>query len=101
MPSVAPGSKTPNIDFRKSLLQTFPINERGNQLHLSHIDDSAWRAAPATGKGRSTGSIAAHLHQVRFIWLKAADKASRYPAAQTGFALWEWGTLWRECGFGK
>jgi hypothetical protein len=20
---------------------------------------------------------------------------------QTGFALWEWGTLWRECGFGK
>jgi hypothetical protein len=20
---------------------------------------------------------------------------------QTGFALWEWGTLWRGCGFGK
>jgi uncharacterized damage-inducible protein DinB len=176
MPSVAPGSKTPNIDFRKSLLQTFAINEKANQLLLSHIADSACRAAPPTGKGRSIGSIAAHMHQVRFIWRKAADHASRYPAkldpdtatrsqmqaplkasahsiralfekslndpagklsnfkldivafigyliyhdshhrgqiamlgrqvgdslpGQTGFALWEWGTLWRGCGFGK
>jgi hypothetical protein len=74
MPSVAPGSKTPNIDFRKSLRQTFAINEKANQLLLSHIADAAWRAAPPTGKGRSIGSIA---------------------------ALWEWGTPWRECGFGK
>jgi uncharacterized damage-inducible protein DinB len=176
MPSAAPGSKTPNIDFPKSLLQTFAINEKANQLLLSHIADAAWRAGTPTGKGRSTGSIAAHMHQVRLMWLKAADKAGKQlgkldpdkatrspvqaslkasahsihallekslddPAgevsnfkpnvvaftgylishdshhrgqiailarqvghslpAQTGFALWEWGTLWRECGFGK
>jgi uncharacterized damage-inducible protein DinB len=176
MPSVAPGSKTPNIDFRKSLGQTFAINEKANQLLLRHIADAAWRAAPPTGKGRSIGSIAAHMRQVRLMWLKASGKAGKYPAkldgdtatrsrvqaslkasadsiqalfekslndpagkvssfkphvvafigysishdshhrgqiamlarqvghllpAQTGFALWEWGTLWRECGFAK
>jgi uncharacterized damage-inducible protein DinB len=171
MPSVASG-----LDLRKSLLETFAINERANQLLLEHLPDAAWRAAPPTGKGRSIGSIASHMHQVRLMWLKAADKTGKHPAKldpdkatrkqvqaslkasadalqtclekalndpagrvsnfkphvvafigylishdahhrgqitmlarqvghplppQTGFALWEWGTLWRECGFGK
>jgi uncharacterized damage-inducible protein DinB len=172
----APGSKSPPLDLRKSLLETFAVNEKANQLLLRHIDDAAWRAAPPTGKGRSIGSMAAHMHQVRLMWLKAAEKSGKHPAKldpdkatrpqvqasleatagaihkflekalddpsgkvsnfkpnvvafigylishdahhrgqmamlarqvghplppQTGFALWEWGTLWRECGFGK
>lgn len=176
MPSAAPGSKTPNIEFPKSLLQAFAINEKTNQLLLSHIADPAWRAATPTGKGRSIGSIAAHVHEVRLMWSKAADTAGKHPGkldpdkatrsqvqaslnasahaihallekslddpavqvsnfkpnvvafigclisrdshhrgqiavlafqlghslpAQTGFALWEWGPLWHQCGFGK
>lgn len=118
-----------------------------------------------TGKGRSIGSVAVHIHQVRRLWLKAADKTGKHPATldtdkaaravagallekalndpagkvsnckpdvvallgylishdsdhrgqiamlarqvghslppKAGFALWEWGTLWRERGFGK
>jgi uncharacterized damage-inducible protein DinB len=174
--SAAPVAKSPNLDFAKSLLETFAINEQANEVLLSHIADAAWRAAPPTGKGRSIGSIAAHMHQVRLMWLKAADKTGKHPGKldpdkatrpqaqaslkasanslrallekalkappgkisnfkpdvvafigylishdshhrgqmamlarqvghplppQTGFALWEWGTLWRECGFGK
>ena len=174
--TAAPDAKSISLDFRKSLLETFAINERANQLLLSHIADAAWNAAPPAGKGRSIGAIAAHIHHVRLMWLSAADKTGKHPAkldpdkatraevqkslkssaeairtllekalndpagkvshfkpdvvafvgyliahdshhrgqiamlarqvghpvpTQTGFGLWEWGTLWRECGFGK
>jgi uncharacterized damage-inducible protein DinB len=177
MPSAsALGTKLQNLDFRKSLVETFAINEKANQLLLSHIADADWQAPPPSGKGRSIGAIAAHIHHVRLMWLSAADKTGKHPAkldpdnatraqvqtslkasaeairallekalsdpagkvshfkpdvvafvgyliahdshhrgqitmlarqvdhpvpTQTGFGLWEWGTLWRECGFGK
>jgi len=170
------GPKSANLDVRKSLLETFAINEKANQLLLSHIAEAAWQAPPPSGKGRSIGAIAAHIHHVRLMWLSAADKSGKHPAkldpdkatraqvqsslkasaasihallekalndpagkvphfkpdvvafvgyliahdshhrgqiamlarqvghpvpTQTGFGLWEWGSLWRECGFGK
>jgi len=176
MPNTAPGSKSASIDFRKSLLETFAINQKANQLLLSHVADAAWQATPLSGKGRTIGGIAAHMHNVRLMWLSAADKTGKHPAkadpdkvtraqAQTAlkvsadaihgllekalndpagkvpnfkpdvvafagyliahdshhrgqismlarqvghpvpqktvFGLWEWGSLWRECGFGK
>ena len=172
----AAGTKTAALDFRKSLLGSFAVNERANQLVLSNIDEAAWHAAPPSGKGRTIADIAAHIHHVRLMWLSAADKSAKVPAklepdkstraqvqaalkasagamegllakaledpegkvpnfkpdvvnfvgyliahdahhrgqmcmlarqvghgipAKAGFALWEWGTLWRECGFGK
>jgi uncharacterized damage-inducible protein DinB len=175
MPAVVPGAKSATIDFHESLLETFAINEKANQLLLSHIAGAAWKAPPPGGKGRSIGAIAAHVHNVRLMWLSAADKAGKHPAqldpdkctraqvqaslrasaesicallakalddpvgsmpnfkpgvvafvgyliahdshhrgpismlarqvgfavpTQTGFGLWEWGSL-RECGFGK
>ena len=174
--STGSGPKAASIDFKKSLLETFAINEKANQLLLSNIADAAWQAPPPSGKGRSVGAIAAHIHAVRLMWLSAADKNAKLPAkldpdkatraevqsalkasaaaisgllekalddpagkvphfkpnvvafvgylvshdshhrgqiamlarqvghalpAQTGFGLWEWGNLWRECGFGK
>jgi uncharacterized damage-inducible protein DinB len=175
-PSSTSGPKPPDFDIRQALLKTFAINEKANQLLLSQVAEAAWRADPPTGEGRSIRSIAAHMHQVRLMWLKAADKTGKHPTKldpdkatraqvqtslkasaaaihalletalgtpdgrvpnfkpnvvafvgyliahdsyhrgqiamlsrqvghrlpqQTGFALWEWGKLWRECGFGK
>jgi uncharacterized damage-inducible protein DinB len=80
MPPTAPSSKSPPLDLRQCLLETCAVNEKANQLLLSHIDDAAWRAAPPTGKGRSIGSMATHMHQVRLMWLKAADKSGKHPA---------------------
>jgi len=175
-PVSSPGAKTAPLDFRKSLLEAFAINEKANQLLLSHVADAAWKAPPPSGKGRSIAGIAAHIHNVRLMWLSAADKNGKHPAkldpdkekrpevqaalkasaasvqsllkralddpagkvphfkpdvvafvgylishdshhrgqiamlarqvghpvdAKTGFGLWEWGSLWRECGFGK
>jgi len=174
--ATAAGSSAAALDFKKSLLEAFAVNERANQLLLGNLDEKAWQAAPPSGKGRNIASIAAHIHHVRLMWLTAADKSAKVPArldpdkatraqvqsaliasasaieallakslenpggrvpnfkpdvvhfvayliahdshhrgqiamlarqvghgipAQAGFALWEWGTLWRACGSRK
>ena len=175
-PVPSTGAKIAALDFRKSLLETFAINEKANQLLLSHVADAAWQAPPPSGRGRSIADIASHIHNVRLMWLSAADKSGKHPAkldtgkatrshaqtalkasaaaihtlltkalddpagkvphfkpdvvafvgylishdshhrgqiamiarqlghpvpTKTGFGLWEWGSLWRDCGFGK
>lgn len=170
----AQGSKASSMDYKRSLLETYAINERANQLLLSSIHVDAWRAAPPSGKGRCIADIAAHIHNVRLMWLAAADKSAKLPAkldaekitreqlqaslkasaaaihallqkaledptgrvpnfkpdvvafigyliahdshhrgqismlarqvghplpAKVGFGLWEWGAIWRDCGF--
>jgi uncharacterized damage-inducible protein DinB len=174
--ALAPGAKAPALDFKKSLLESFGVNEKANQLLISNISDAAWQAGSPTGKGRSIVDVAAHIHHVRLMWLSAADKNAKVPAKldpdkatreqvlsslkqsaaaieklmqksledpagkvpnfrpdvvsfvgyliahdahhrgqiammarQVGhpvppkvtFGLWEWGTLWKECGYGS
>jgi uncharacterized damage-inducible protein DinB len=81
MPSApAPGAKSSSLDFKQSLLNTFAINEGANQLLLDNIAPQAWEAPPPNGRGRSIGDIAAHIHNVRLMWLAAADKSAKIPA---------------------
>jgi uncharacterized damage-inducible protein DinB len=166
--------KIVEFDVKRSLLETFAINERANQKLLESLSDGAWHASPASGKSRTIAGIACHIHNVRLMWLGAADKSAELSAklddekssrkdamealsasaklvqqllekglrdqagkvpnfkpdvvALTGyliahdshhrgqismlahqmgmpvpnkisFGLWEWGTLWKECGF--
>jgi hypothetical protein len=79
-PAAAPGINATKIDLRKSLLETPAINERVKQLPLSHIEGSAWRAAPCSGNGRSTADVATHIHGRRPMWLSAADQTTNLPA---------------------
>ena len=55
-----------------ALLQAYATNNRINAYLIENLPEEAWRAAPAGGKGRDIGSIAAHVHNVRVMWLKAA-----------------------------
>lgn len=48
--------------------------------------------------GRKATNI--HSHHRGQISMLAPQLGHPVPA-KTGFGLWEWGTLWRECGFGK
>jgi uncharacterized damage-inducible protein DinB len=176
MKNASRGAKFPaSLDFEKSLLESFAINEKANQLLISNINEAAWECDSPTGKGRSIADVATHIHHVRLMWLSAADKNAKVPgkvspvgASQTqvlsalkasasaiekliqkaledpsgkvpnfrpdvvvfvgyliahdahhrgqiammarqvghpvqpriGFGLWEWGTLWKQCGFG-
>lgn len=47
---------------------------------VQNLDDSVWRAEPPDGKGRSIAAIAAHIHNVRLMWLKVAAKGTKLPA---------------------
>jgi uncharacterized damage-inducible protein DinB len=173
---MAAAAKGKAFDLKRALVEAYAVNERMNQYLLESLDDRAWRAVPPGGKGRTIAAIAAHIHNVRHMWLavsakdmKAPDKldrdkctrsqvkaalaksaeccskliadALRKPdgrvknfrpdvagmvgylishdahhrgqicmlARQCGYALpkqaefgmWEWGKLWRECGFGE
>lgn len=61
----------PPFDPAAALLQAWATNDRVNQYLLEHLSDEAWRAAPPGGKGRTIAAIAAHMHAVRGMWLKA------------------------------
>ncbi|HET9804344.1 MAG TPA: DinB family protein, partial [Candidatus Acidoferrum sp.] len=42
------------------------------------------KAGTPTGKGRTIAAMAAHLHNVRLMWLAAADKNAKLPAKLDG-----------------
>ena len=69
-----------------ALLTSFDTNERINQYLLDNLPAEAWRVDPPGGKGRDIASIAAHMHNVRVMWLKAAggkpslERDSKIPA---------------------
>src|SRR5579862_461731 len=73
-----PKSSAP-FDIQRSLVESFAVNERINQYLLENLDDAAWNAAPPDGKGRTIASIAAHMHNVRHMWLVAAAKDKPLP----------------------
>jgi len=77
--AVPTGAKAPAFDFKKSLLQSYAINEQANQLLLNNISEEGWQADSPTGKGRSIADVAAHIHHVRLMWLSAADKTAKVP----------------------
>lgn len=158
----------------KALLEAYAVNERMNKFLLENLPEAAWRAEPPGGTGRAIAAIAAHIHNVRHMWLVVSAKGSRIPAKlnrdtctkkqamaalaksaeamskllesglqhpegrvknfrpdvagafgymisheahhrgqicmlarqaghplpkQASFGMWEWGKLWRECGF--
>lgn len=53
-------AKSSPLDLKRSVLETFAVNEKANQPLLENLDDAAWQAA-ASGKGRHISGIAEEL----------------------------------------
>ena len=66
-------------DLKQSLLEAYAVNERLNQYLLENLDDAAWNAEPPGGKGRIIAAMAAHMHNVRHMWLAVAAKGKPLP----------------------
>ena len=66
-------------DLKQSLLEAYAVNERLNQYLLENLDDAAWNAEPPGGKGRTIAAMAAHMHNVRHMWLAVAAKGKPLP----------------------
>ncbi len=67
------------FDLTAALLSAFDTNNRINRYLIENLPEAAWRATPPDGKGRTIAAIAAHMHNVRVMWLKAAAKGSAIP----------------------
>jgi uncharacterized damage-inducible protein DinB len=76
-PAVGLGGKAPSLDFRNALLEKFAICQKANQRMLGNMPGAAWHTAPPSGKGRTIADVAAHIQQVRLMWLSAADKSAK------------------------
>jgi uncharacterized damage-inducible protein DinB len=55
-----------------ALLEAYATNNRITMYLIENLSEEAWRAEPPGGKGRTIGAIAAHIHNVRGMWLKAS-----------------------------
>lgn len=73
MPKAAPA-----FSLKEALLNAYDTNDRINQYMIENLPAEAWRAETPDGKGRTIAAIAAHMHNVRVMWLKAA-KAAKIP----------------------
>ncbi len=62
-----------------ALLNSYDINDRINHFLIGAIPPEAWKLKAPDGKGRNIASIAAHMHNVRLMWLKAAGKTKTLP----------------------
>jgi uncharacterized damage-inducible protein DinB len=67
-----------------SLLAAFATNNRIDEFLIRAVPDAAWRAIPPGGKGRTIAAMAAHIHNVRVMWLKSAAKDLLPPAKLEG-----------------
>src|SRR5215472_7195938 len=70
----------PTPDLCQSLVESYAVSERMNQLILEHLHPRAWRAKPAGGKGRTIAAIFAHMHNIRRKWLRLSAPHLELPA---------------------
>jgi len=62
-----------------ALLNAFNTNNRINQYLIDNLPVPAWKAPAPGGKGRTIPAIVAHMHNVRVMWLKVANKDGQIP----------------------
>ena len=77
---MAPAAALPTPDFCQSLLESYAVNERMNQLVLEHLDPRAWRAKPPGRNARTIAAIFAHMHNIRRKWLRLSAPHLKLPA---------------------
>ena len=80
----ASAKAAPAFEPIEALLNAFDTSESMNQYLLDAIAPEAWRAEPpqppapegkkAKKQGRTIAAIAAHMHNVRLMWLKVLSK---------------------------
>ena len=76
--------KNSRMNLNEALLAAYATSNRINIFLTGHIPDAAWHAKQPGGKGRDIASMAAHMHNVRLLWLKSAGKTTILPAKLEG-----------------
>jgi uncharacterized damage-inducible protein DinB len=75
---------TEPFQVASALLHAYATNNRIDEFLIRNLADAAWHAAPPGGKGREIAAMVAHIHNVRFMWLKSAGKTETIPPKLEG-----------------
>lgn len=67
-------------ETRESLIESYAVNDRMNQLILEHLDPRAWRAKPEGRNARTIAAIFSHMHNMRRKWLRLSARHIKLPA---------------------
>jgi uncharacterized damage-inducible protein DinB len=69
----------PGSEFGRSLLETYAVNERMNQLILEQLDPHTWRAKAPGRNARTIAAIFAHMHNIRHKWVRLSAPHIKLP----------------------
>lgn len=69
----------PSADFCQSLLETYAVNDRINQVILENLDARAWLALPVGRNPRTIAAIFTHMHNIRRKWLRLSAPHIKLP----------------------
>jgi uncharacterized damage-inducible protein DinB len=68
-------------DLCQSLVESYAVNDRMNQLVIEHLDPGAWRAKPPGRGGRTIAAMFSHVHNIRRKWLRLSAPHLKLPPA--------------------
>ncbi len=69
------------VELCQTLVESWAVNERMNQIVLDHLDPAAWRAKLPGSMGRTIAAIVAHVHNVRRKWVRLSAPHLKLPTA--------------------
>jgi uncharacterized damage-inducible protein DinB len=69
-----------DVDRCQTLVESYAVNERMNQIVLDNLDPAAWRAKLPDSKGRTIAAIFVHVHNIRRKWLRLSAPHLTLPA---------------------
>ncbi len=69
-----------DVDRCQTLVESYAVNERMNQIVLDNLDPAAWHAKLPDSKGRTIAAIFAHVHNIRRKWLRLSAPHLTLPA---------------------
>ena len=75
-----PATPAPPFDAAAAVLHAWATSDAITRYCVEALDPAVWAVEPPGGKGRTIAAIVAHLHNVRVMWLKAADRGTPPPA---------------------
>jgi uncharacterized damage-inducible protein DinB len=62
------------VDLRKTILDAWKTNNRVTIYLVRHLPEGLWNAKVPEAPRRTVGTIAAHIHNSRCMWLKTLGK---------------------------
>ncbi len=69
-----------SLDPYQTLVESYAVNDRMNQVVIENLHPDAWRAKLPGTRGRTIAAIFSHVHNMRRKWLRLSAPHLKLPA---------------------